>query len=68
MASTATLSSRYWITIPKEVREAQDWKPGQQFAFIPKDGGYPLVPGPTIQDLRGIAEGANTESYGKCLS
>ena len=68
MANTAILSSRFRITIPKEVREAQDWKPGQKFAFIPKDGGYLLVPGPTIQDLRGIAEGANTENYGKCLS
>ena len=63
MANTTTLSSRFQITIPKEVREAQNWKPGQKFAFIPKDGGYLLVPSPTIQDLRGIAKGANIDNY-----
>ena len=58
MKNTTTLSSEFQITIPKEVRESQNWKPGQEFAFIPKDGGYLLVPCPTIRDLRGIAKGA----------
>ena len=57
MANTTTLSSKFQITIPKEVREAQNWKAGQEFAFIPKGGGYLLVPCPTIQDLRGRAKG-----------
>ena len=30
----------------KEVREARNWKAGQIFAFIPKDGGELLVPVP----------------------
>ena len=56
------LSSEFQITIPKEVRESQNWKPDQEFAFIPKGGGYLLVPCPTIQDLRGIAKGATAST------
>ena len=41
MANTTTLSSKFQIAIPKEVREAQDWKSGQEFDFIPKCGGQP---------------------------
>ena len=57
MANTTTQSSKFQITIPKEVRKAQNWKSGQKFAFIPRDGGYLLVPSPKIHDLRGIAVG-----------
>ena len=63
MKNTTTLSSKFQITILKEVREAQNWKAGQEFAFIPKGGGYLLVPCPTIQDLRGIAKGATITNY-----
>ena len=63
MGNSTTLSAKFQIAIPKEVREAQNWKAGQEFAFIPKGGGYLLVPCPTIQDLRGIAKGACTDNY-----
>ena len=62
MANTTTLSSKFQIAIPKEVREAQNWKSGQELAFIPKGGGYLFVPSSTIQDLRGIAKGACTDN------
>ena len=63
MSEIATLASEFQITMPKEVRESQNWKPGQEFAFIPKDGGYLLVPCPKIQDLRGRAKGATINNY-----
>ena len=47
VGNSTTLSSEFQIIIPKEVREAQNWKSGQKFAFIPKGGGYLLVPPPT---------------------
>lgn len=61
--SVTTLSSKYQISIPKEVREAQGWKPGQKFAFVPSGGGYVLVPVPELEDLWGIAKGADTSDY-----
>lgn len=63
MGDTATLSSKFQISIPKRIRETQHWEPGQEFAFIPKNGGVMLVPVPTLDDLMGIAPGADPEGY-----
>ena len=63
MTNTTTLSSEFQITIPKEVREAQNWKPGQEFAFIPKDGGYLLVAVPDDEYFFGIAKGTSSDNY-----
>jgi len=63
MSDSATLSSKFQISIPKAVREAQGWKAGQEFVFIPKGAGVLLVPVPTLEDLRGIAKGADPTGY-----
>ena len=39
MAATATLSSRYQISVPKAIREDLHWKAGQEFVFIPNGHG-----------------------------
>ena len=63
MSDIATLSTKYQISIPKQVRESRNWKPGQKFAFIHKEAGVLLVPVPHIDELFGIAKGANTDNY-----
>ena len=63
MVATATLSAKFQISVPKAVREAQHWKAGQEFAFIQKDGGVMLVPVPTLEELRGMAKGADPTGY-----
>ncbi len=63
MSETATLSAKFQISIPKAVREARNWKAGQEFAFIPKGTGILLVPVPERDALRGLAKGANPENY-----
>jgi AbrB family looped-hinge helix DNA binding protein len=57
------LSSKYQISIPKAVRQAQRWQAGQEFAFIPKGEGVLLVPVPQQQDLAGLARGAKARNY-----
>lgn len=59
----ATLSSEFQISIPKAVCAAQRWQAGQVLALIPKGKNVLLVPVPNIEDLRGIAKGANPEGY-----
>lgn len=60
----ATLSSKFQISIPKAVRSARNWQPGQKFAFIPRDGGgVMLVPVPQWKELAGSMPEANTEDY-----
>lgn len=63
MSDSATLSSKFQISIPKAVREAQAWKAGQEFVFIPKGKGVLLMPVPRIEDLRGLAKGADPHDY-----
>lgn len=63
MSNTATLSSKFQISIPKAVRNAHHWKAGQAFAFIPKGGGVLLVPAPDVEDLKGILAGATPTGY-----
>lgn len=60
---TAKLSSKFQISIPKAVRAARHWQAGQVFAFIPKGDGMLLVPVPTVEDLAGVARGANPTDY-----
>lgn len=63
MPETATLSSKFQISIPKAVRAAQHWEAGVTFAFIPKGTGVLLVPVPKLDDLKGLAKGAKTADY-----
>lgn len=63
MGSTATLSSTFRISIPKDLCKRQNWAPGQKFAFVPTEGGIMLVPVPTVDGLRGLAMGAATSDY-----
>lgn len=63
MSATATLSSKYQVTIPKIVREALHWEAGQELVFIPKGKGVLVMPAPELAQLAGIAEGASTQEY-----
>ena len=63
MADTATLSSKFQISIPKRVREAQHWQAGQTYVFIPKGKGVMVMPVPSLDSLRGIAKHADISDY-----
>ncbi|HXY58373.1 MAG TPA: AbrB/MazE/SpoVT family DNA-binding domain-containing protein [Methylocystis sp.] len=60
---TAKLSAKFQISIPRSVRTAKGWSPGQLFAFIPKGEGVLIVPVPEAERLAGIACGARPEGY-----
>ncbi|MDP3438090.1 MAG: AbrB/MazE/SpoVT family DNA-binding domain-containing protein, partial [Azonexus sp.] len=63
MTATATLSSKYQISIPKAIREEQHWESGQEFVFISKGKGVLVIPVPDLDQLSGIASGAKAEGY-----
>lgn len=63
MTATATLSSKFRISIPKAVREAQKWQAGQEFVFVPRGRGVLMIPVPELDQLAGIARGARTDGY-----
>ncbi|MBL8377992.1 MAG: AbrB/MazE/SpoVT family DNA-binding domain-containing protein [Burkholderiales bacterium] len=61
--STATLSSKFQISIPKALRNEMGLKAGQKFAFLRIGDSLRLVPQRPISALTGIARGANTKDY-----
>jgi len=63
MSETATLSSKFQISIPKAIRAAQNWDAGLTFAFIPKGTGVLLVPVPKRDSLKGLARGASATEF-----
>jgi len=63
MAASATLSSKYQISIPKSVRDEQHWEAGQEFVFIPKGKGVLVIPVPELDQLAGLAKGAKRAGY-----
>ena len=63
MAATATLSSKYQISVPKAIRDDLHWKAVQEFVFIPKGKGMLLMPVSDLEQLAGIAKGAGTGNY-----
>ena len=60
---TATLSSKYQISIPKEVRDSMGLKPGQKLAFLCIGKSVRLLPQPKLEDLLGIGKGGDPSNY-----
>lgn len=59
----ATLSAKFQISIPKDVREEMGLKPGQKFEFLRIGRTLKLVPQPRMEDLFGLGRGANPDGY-----
>ena len=54
---TVTVSSKYQIVIPKNIREALKLRPGQLMRVIEYDGRIELIPDRDISELRGFLKG-----------
>ena len=55
--SMVTVSPKYQVVIPKEIREHMDIKPGQQVQMMIYKGNLVLVPLRPIEEMRGFAKG-----------
>lgn len=62
MAKT-TVSSKYQVVIPKEVRTRTDVRPGQVFQVIAKGDVISLVPDKPISAMRGFVRGIRTTGF-----
>jgi AbrB family looped-hinge helix DNA binding protein len=62
MDALTTISTKYQIVIPREVREQFNLKPGQKVMFIPFKNSIRLVIVPPIKDALGIFKGLNTDN------
>ncbi|HSQ38682.1 MAG TPA: AbrB/MazE/SpoVT family DNA-binding domain-containing protein [Anaerolineales bacterium] len=57
-----TISSKYQVVIPKEVREKFNLKPGQKLVFIPFQGTLRVVIVPPLEKARGMLKGLITDN------
>jgi AbrB family looped-hinge helix DNA binding protein len=56
----ATISSKYQVVIPKEIRREVSLRRGQVVQVIAKGGVIALVPDRPLSEFRGILRGADT--------
>lgn len=61
MTRPSTLSSKYRISIPRDLCELMGLRPGQKLASIKKSAGVLMVRVLEREELAGIARGANLE-------
>ncbi len=58
---TVTVSPKFQVVIPREVRESLQLRPGQKMQVVEYDGRIELIPDRDIAELRGFLKGMNTD-------
>jgi AbrB family looped-hinge helix DNA binding protein len=56
-----TISTKYQVVIPREVREQFGLKPGQKVVFIPHKRSLRMVIVPPIEEAEGFIKGIDTD-------
>ena len=56
-----TISARYQVVIPKDVREQLELTPGQRMQALPFKGRVELIPLEPIEAARGFVRGIDTD-------
>jgi AbrB family looped-hinge helix DNA binding protein len=58
---TVTVSPKYQVVIPKNIRDALHLHPGQKMKVMEYNGRIELIPDRNISELKGFLKGINTE-------
>jgi AbrB family looped-hinge helix DNA binding protein len=58
---TATVSSKYQVVIPKEIREKLNIKVGQKFQILNYGERIEFIPQKRVKRMRGFLKGIDTE-------
>ncbi len=59
--TTVTVSSKYQVVIPKEIRKKFKIKPGQKFQILQQGNKLEFLPLQNIKEARGFLKGMNIE-------
>jgi len=59
--TTVTVSPKFQVVIPKEIREEMELKPGQKLQIIALGDRIEFILIKKIKDARGFLKGINTE-------
>lgn len=58
---TVTVSPKFQVVIPKEVRDGLGLKPGRRLVVIEKEGSIHMIPVGKIKDMRGFVKGVSSK-------
>lgn len=58
--TTVTVSSKFQVVIPKEVREKLGIQIGQKFQIIPYENRLEFIPIVNLREMRGFLKGIDT--------
>jgi AbrB family looped-hinge helix DNA binding protein len=61
--TTVTVSSKFQVVIPEEVRDKLRLRSGQKVVVIEKDGVVHMIPVRPIKQTRGLAKGAKSKGF-----
>lgn len=59
--NTVTVSSKYQVVIPREVRESMDLQPGTRVQVLHYENRIELIPLKEPKSLRGFIKGIDTD-------
>ncbi len=59
--ATVTVSPKYQVVIPREVREAAQIKPGTKIEIVMFNGRIHMIPLRSLKELKGSLKGMNTD-------
>lgn len=60
--SSTTISPKFQVVIPKDIREQLHLKSGQKMTVILKGGIVSFIPEKPLESFRGFLKGMNTEN------
>ena len=58
---TVTVSSKFQIVIPKDIRETMGLRPGQKLIVVEYKGRIELILDRDISEIKGFLKGINTD-------
>jgi AbrB family looped-hinge helix DNA binding protein len=58
---TVTISPKFQVVIPQDVRARLKLRPGQKVVIVEKNGVVHLIPVKPIKEMRGFAPGTTTK-------
>ena len=61
--NTVTISSKYQVVIPSQIREQFNLKPGQKVMFIAYKSTLRVVFVPSIEEAQGMFAGIDTDPH-----
>jgi AbrB family looped-hinge helix DNA binding protein len=58
---TVTISSKYQVVIPRQIREKHNLKPGEKFILMSIGDRIEMIPERKMDELRGVLSGMDTD-------